>query len=126
MADYTQLCKFPTGILRHITDGDKGSSMSKKIAVATIDELLAAFGGPSKLAKLLHVSQSAISLWKIRETVPPGWHVRLLIEADRRNITLSPTLFKIEGEDAKVFSRLFRRGAGLGAQRRPRLSASAA
>ncbi len=94
--------------------------MSKNVAVSTIDDLVAAFGGPSKLAKMLHVSQSAISLWKIRETVPPGWHIRLLIEADRRGIVISPALFKIEGDDAKAFSRLIRRGLAVSGARRLR------
>ena len=80
----------------------------KRSIIANLDDLIAAFGGQTALGKLLHVSQGAISLWKFRGTIPPGWHIRLLIEADRKGLRLAPELFAIKGADAEAFARIFR------------------
>lgn len=101
--------------------------MKRRNEISTIDDLITALGGPLRLSRVLHVSQSAVSLWKIRETIPAGWHVRLLIEAEKRGLVIAPALFRIEGEDAKVFTRIFRKTkTALNGAKRPRASGTGA
>lgn len=54
----------------------------------TVDELIAALGGPSEVAEWAGLSNhSAVSQWRQRG-IPPGWHLRLLAECIRRGLRL--------------------------------------
>jgi hypothetical protein len=59
----------------------------------TIQDVIAALGGPSDLAEMLDVTQQAVSMWKVRGEIPAGWHYRLHIEALRRGYEIDPSVF---------------------------------
>jgi hypothetical protein len=64
-----------------------------KMKIDSITALVAAFGGTAKLAELLDVGMSAVSNWKTADQVPPGWHLRLFIEANKRGFEIEPEFF---------------------------------
>jgi hypothetical protein len=65
--------------------------MSK--VIKSIAEMVSAFGGTAKLADLLDIGMPAVSNWKAADKVPPGWHLRLFLEAKKRGIAIDPALF---------------------------------
>ena len=68
--------------------------MTKRIE--TVAQLVKAFGGTGKLAEWADVVPSTVSNWKDQGHIPPGWHLRLYLECQRRKINVSPELFGIE------------------------------
>jgi len=69
------------------------NNLHMKKRIDTISDLVNAFGGTAKLAELLDVGMSAVSNWKNAEEVPPGWHLRLFIEANKRGFEIEPEFF---------------------------------
>lgn len=54
-------------------------------------EVVAAFGGPTRLAGLLSgISVQGVSNWSQRGSIPGDWHLRLLALAEREGVDLSP------------------------------------
>ncbi len=77
--------------------------------ISTIRDLIDALNGPTAVAEWAGVEHpSAISNWEARGNIPPGYHMRLALEARRRGLTISPEdIFGLEGDDAKEFRALF-------------------
>lgn len=77
--------------------------------ISTIRELIAALDGPTAVAEWAGVEHaSAVSNWEARGSIPPGYHLRLLLEARRRGFVISPEgIFGLDGDDAKEFRDLF-------------------
>lgn len=77
--------------------------------ISSIRELIEALGGPTAVAQWAGVEHaSAVSNWEARGSIPPGYHMRLSLEARRRGFVISPEeIFGLEGEDAKEFRDLF-------------------
>lgn len=65
----------------------------RKTTLATIAEVVSAFGGTKALADWAGVGESAISNWLARGEIPPGWHYRLHIEAGARGFEIDNRLF---------------------------------
>ena len=70
----------------------KNSHMSKMM-IKSIADLIEAFGGTAEMAKFLDVGPSAVSNWKAANDIPPGWHLRLFLEAQRRGWSIDQNIF---------------------------------
>ena len=58
--------------------------------MATAENIVARFGGPSVLGGLLGgVRQNTVSMWVLRGSVPGKWHLTLLRLAREQGIELS-------------------------------------
>lgn len=76
--------------------------MGKRIE--TVEDLVREFGGPTEMSKWTGTGQSGVSNWITRGYVPPGWHLRVLIEAGRRGWTISPAVFDLSEDDFAVLA----------------------
>ena len=56
--------------------------------ISTITALVDALEGPTALSKVLGCTSQNISLWNLREEIPPGWHFRLYLLAEARGLTI--------------------------------------
>lgn len=74
----------------------------------SIEDIVSAFGGPPKLAEWAGVGVTAVHNWLARGEIPPCWHMPLILECARRKQLISPEAFGIEGDDAKLYTRIFR------------------
>ncbi len=70
------------------------SVMPKRIE--TVAQQDKAFGGTGVLAKWCDVVPSTVSNWKEQDHIPPGWHLRLYLECQQRNLNVAPKLFGLE------------------------------
>lgn len=69
--------------------------------VFTIRELVDELGGPTEVARWGGIgSASAVCNWIDRDTIPPAWHLRLLIEASKRGFSIAPSVFGLEPDVA--------------------------
>lgn len=76
-----------------------------RTVVKTVDELIEALGGPEKVARWACMSNhSGVCHWSRRNSIPPGWHLRLLAECAARGITIDLCLFGLEPDEAKVLA----------------------
>jgi hypothetical protein len=66
--------------------------------IDTVAELVTAFGGTFALARWADVVPSTVSNWKEQNHIPPGWHLRLYLECENRNLKVSPKLFGLAGK----------------------------
>jgi hypothetical protein len=67
--------------------------------INTIDELITALSGTTKVAEWADTGLPAISNWKWRGYIPPSRHLQILIEVRRRGKTINPALFEIDQKD---------------------------
>jgi hypothetical protein len=78
--------------------------------INSIEELIEALGGPSKLGSLLGIGDSAVCNWSARGFIPPSWHLRLSCELFEAGKTLNPEVFEITDErHRQILSRFFHR-----------------
>jgi len=68
--------------------------------INTIDDLIEAFGGASELGRQLGITQEAISMWRVRGEIPPGWHYKLFVEGRLVGLDVDPSVFGYEAESA--------------------------
>ena len=66
-------------------------TMQKEIA--SVEQLIDVLGGPTDVGKWLGIKQSAVSNWKLRGEIPPGWHLRLYFAAKDRGFALRKDVF---------------------------------
>ena len=66
--------------------------------IRTIDELGAAFGSKSELARFVGVTRSAVSQW---ETLPSRYHRLMMEHARRKRWSLADSLFEAEERNAE-------------------------
>lgn len=76
--------------------------------IKTIAELVGALGGTCKLADLMRLRPAAVSMWMARGEIPRGYHLRLSVEIWKRGLMVSPSVFELEGEDARQFETFMR------------------
>lgn len=69
--------------------------MSKRQQIKTVSELVEAFGGNHAMAQWADVGTSAVCNWKDANEFPRGYHLRLWMEAERRELDVDPHLFGI-------------------------------
>lgn len=87
--------------------------------IATISDLVDAFGGSVWLARWAgYEDERGVINWTYRG-IPPSYHLRLILEAIRRGMVIDPAVFGLEGEDAADLIEIFIRARG----RSPRGSA---
>ena len=67
--------------------------------INTIDELVEALGGDTKVGRWLGISQPAVAAWKMRRHIPPGWHMRLWAELTRLGHSVNPEVFGMSERD---------------------------
>lgn len=67
--------------------------------IASIDDLIAAFGGTTALGDWLGVGASAVSNWQARGNIPTGWHLRIYLECERRRIPIDLAVFGFDCDD---------------------------
>lgn len=91
------------GGLTNVTNDDNTSAMSRKEPVRTIDELIEALGGTVAVAEWAQVRHTAVSNWRTSGFIPPGWHLLLLAECSRREITVDLNgVFGLAPSDVKA------------------------
>lgn len=89
------------------------TKMSPK-QIKTVADFVAAFGGTAELADFLDVGMPCVSNWKRDDAIPPGWHLRLFLEAQRRGISVPPEFFGVKiGSDDPSRPRKGRSGNGV-------------
>jgi hypothetical protein len=54
--------------------------------IDSIEKLVDAFEGPTKLGQILGCTSQNISLWSLRGEIPPGWHYRLHLLAEAKGL----------------------------------------
>lgn len=74
--------------------------------LATIRDVVLAFGGPAELGQWCGINANAVSNWMGRGEIPPCWHLRLILEARRRGFEIDPVVFGLEGDDASDLTAL--------------------
>lgn len=79
--------------------------------VDLIDEL----GGTFAVAALFGIGPPAVSNWKEREHIPPGWHLRIYLECKSRNIPVASEVFGLPRGVALDDKSLRRRASASGA-----------
>lgn len=67
--------------------------------INTIDSLIQTFGGPTKLASMLGITQGAVSKWTMEGEIPRGWHLILDRMAKARGFTVSDSVWGLDGFD---------------------------
>lgn len=67
--------------------------------IETIAELVDALGGDVAVADWLDIGQPAVGMWKCRDVIGSGWHLRLLAECRRRGLTVDPKVFGLSERD---------------------------
>jgi hypothetical protein len=88
--------------------------------VHTVAQLVSAFDGD--LAAWAGIGETAVANWVARDFIPPGWHLRLYIEACRRGLTLDlESLFGLSAPEAEFLRTSARHQSRRGDQR-PRAS----
>lgn len=75
----------------------------------TVDDVIEMFGGPSAAARWARVSANAVCWWRKRG-IPPGVHLRLLIEARRRGHIIAPELLELEDDEGEELRELLSGG----------------
>lgn len=67
--------------------------------IKTIDALVREFGGNTAIAEWLGITPEAVSMWKLRDNIPSGWHWKFESEASRQGKKIHPAVF---GRDEDV------------------------
>jgi len=80
--------------------------------IDTVAQLVKALGGTFAVAKWADVVPSTVSNWKEQNHIPPGWHLRIYLECQNRNLNVSPKLFGLN-DKAKTRRPKARAGARL-------------
>lgn len=70
--------------------------------IDTIDSLIDELGGAKRLGERLGITQEAVSNWRARREIPPGWHLRLLIDVARRGKRVDPSVFGLTTDDMEA------------------------
>lgn len=83
-------------ILKAITNRDIPLLMYD---IRTIEALVTELGGPTDLGRQLGIVSEAVSNWVNRQSIPGGWHLRLLALSARRGLTVDPRVFNLTESD---------------------------
>lgn len=92
--------------------------------IQTIDQLVDALGGTGEVGEWADIGANAVANWIARGWIPPGWHLRLYIEANRRGLKLAyERLFGLSTDDAEILRACVAAARLRGDRARPRPSA---
>ena len=79
----------------------------KRQMIRTVNDFVAAMGGTRKTAEWAVASDCTVSNWMARGHLPTGFHMRALLEINRRGLTVSPEFFGVEGKEyAELLAKL--------------------
>jgi predicted transcriptional regulator len=70
--------------------------------LTTVDEVIEAFGGATAVANWFGLTQPAVSNWRMKNEIPPGWHLRLVRHAERIGIEIDDAVFGLTDDDPKA------------------------
>lgn len=75
---------------------------------ASIGLLVRALGGEAQLAAAYMTTPENISEWIYRNSIPTGWHLRLLLQACSKSKTVAPSVFglKCSSTEARTLAGL--------------------
>lgn len=75
---------------------------------ASIGLLVRALGGETQIAAAYMTRPEHISEWVYRNSIPPGWHLPLLLQACSKGKTVAPSVFglKCSSTEARTFAGL--------------------
>lgn len=68
--------------------------------INSIDDLVDELGGNVRIGSWLGISSEAVSMWKARRHIAPGWHLRLAAALRRRGRSVNPEVFGMTEEEA--------------------------
>lgn len=69
--------------------------MAKRI-LKSVSEVIAALGGPTVIGDRFNIGQNAVSNWKIRQEIPPGWHLRIYLSVRQTGADIDPRVFGLD------------------------------
>lgn len=84
--------------------------MKRPTELKTVPEVIAALGGPTFLGERFDIGQNAVSNWKIRGHIPPGWHLRVYLSIRQRGLEVHPSVFGLDTLDGLKEEPSKRRG----------------
>lgn len=73
--------------------------------LSTVDDVIDLFGGPAKTARWACTSTNAVCWWRHRR-IPPAIHLRLLIEARRRDVRIGRDVFDLDEDEWKQLYKM--------------------
>lgn len=65
----------------------------KRETLRTLDDIVSAFGGDEAVASWLGIRPHAISMWRMRGQIPPGWHLRFWLASEELGYRIDRGLF---------------------------------
>ena len=85
-------------------DNSSGAVLSQDMRydINSLDELIAAFGGPSKAADEYDITPQAICDWRAKGYLPPSRHLQVILALKRRGKSCNPALFDCTDEDWRL------------------------
>lgn len=86
--------------------------------IDSIPDLIHALGGATRVARWAGYEDCRGVMNWVPRGIPPSYHLRLVFEAMRRGMVISPEVFGLTGDDADELLDVFRR-ARPRAPRRP-------
>lgn len=69
--------------------------------IRTITDFVKALGGDAALGAELGISYNAVMMWRLRNQISSGFHLRLLAMARKRGIDVAPEVFGYDAEDVQ-------------------------
>lgn len=70
-------------------------------AISSIEQFLNALGGDVEIAKNYGVSKQCVSMWRTRNHISSGFHLRLWAEAKRKGLDVCPSVFGLNSKEAE-------------------------
>jgi hypothetical protein len=70
--------------------------------IRTVDDVVRALGGDTKVAEWLEITQGGVNHWKTRKEIPGGWHMRIYAKLLSQGIDCDPVVFGLSREDADI------------------------
>lgn len=70
--------------------------------IETVEEVVDALGGDTKVADWLGISQPAVAAWKSRESIPGGWHLRIYARLLTMGLECDPKVFGLTVDEASI------------------------
>ena len=70
-------------------------TMAKRI-LKSVGEVIDALGGPTVVGERFNIGQNAVSNWKLRREIPPGWHLRIYLSVRQNGVDVDPRVFGLD------------------------------
>jgi hypothetical protein len=76
--------------------------MNRSSELASVSEVIAAFGGPSAMARIFGGFPSRFCNYRAKAAFPPNMHMRVYCECVKRGLTVAPELVGMDAEAARL------------------------